>query len=70
MALIRTMQAIANDQLQGDNDDKNIGIKITLDAMQRPLREIINNAGEDASVILNEVRNGEGVFGYNAQTEE
>ncbi len=70
VALIRTMQAIANDQLQGDNDDQNIGIKITLDAMQRPLREIINNAGEDASVVLNEVRKGEGVFGYNAQTEE
>ncbi|MGI9289017.1 MAG: chaperonin GroEL [Pseudomonadales bacterium] len=70
VALIRTMQAIATDGLEGDNDDQNIGIKITLDAMLRPLREIINNAGEDASVVLNEVKNGKGNFGYNAQSEE
>ncbi len=70
VALIRAMQAITKDQLKGDNDDQNIGIKITLEAMLRPLREIINNAGEDASVVLNEVKKGEGAFGYNAQTEE
>jgi len=69
VALIRAMQALDKQQLKGANADQDIGISIVIAAMQRPLREIVTNAGEDASVIVNEVKKGTGNFGYNAQTE-
>ena len=70
VALIRVMLALDVDILKGSNHDQNVGVDIAMHAMQRPLREIVSNAGEDASVVLNEVKKGKRNFGYNAQTEE
>ncbi|GIS41428.1 MAG: hypothetical protein Ct9H90mP13_12740 [Pseudomonadota bacterium] len=49
---------------------KNVGINILRRALEEPLRQIVSNAGSDSSVILNEVANGKGNFGYNAATDE
>lgn len=68
VALIRAAHAISG--LKGDNEDQNVGIKVALRAMESPLRQIVVNAGEEASVIANNVKAGEGSFGYNAYTEE
>jgi len=68
VALIRVAHTLAN--LTGDNDDQNVGIRVALRAMESPLRQIVVNAGEEASVIANKVKAGEGSFGYNAYTEE
>ncbi len=68
VALIRAKQGL-ND-LKGDNADQDTGIKIALRAMEEPLRQIVDNAGQEASVILNEVSKGEGNYGYNAGTGE
>ncbi len=65
-ALVRTKQAIAN--LTGDNDEQNAGIKIVLRAMEEPMRQIVANAGDEPSVIVNKVSAEKGNFGYNAQT--
>ncbi len=65
-ALIRTKQAIAS--LVGDNDEQNAGIKIVLRAMEEPMRQIVGNAGDEPSVIVNKVSAEKGNFGYNAQT--
>jgi chaperonin GroEL len=70
VALIRTMQALNIKQLKGFNHDQDVGVDIVVHAMQRPLREIVANAGDDASVVLNEVKKASGNFGYNAQTEQ
>ncbi len=70
VALIRVVQALNKKKIPYHNHDQKIGIEIALHSMERPLREIINNAGEDASVVLNEVKKGKGNYGYNAQTEE
>ncbi len=64
VALIRALQSLKN--LKGDNDDQNIGIAILRRAMESPLRQIVTNAGEEASVILSKVVEGKGNFGYNA----
>jgi chaperonin GroEL len=68
VALIRALAGIA--KLKGDNEDQNHGIQIAKRAMEAPLREIVTNAGEEASVILNKVADGKGNFGYNAATGE
>ncbi|HAU4894443.1 TPA: chaperonin GroEL [Aeromonas hydrophila] len=68
VALVRVAAKLAG--LRGDNEDQNVGIKIALRAMEAPLRQIVINAGEEASVIANAVKNGEGNFGYNAYTEQ
>ena len=47
-----------------------MGIKLALRAMEAPLRQIVTNAGEEASVVASAVKNGEGNFGYNAGTEQ
>lgn len=65
-ALIRAKSAIKD--LQGDNDEQNAGIKIVLRAMEEPMRQIVANAGEEPSVVVNNVANGTGNYGYNAQT--
>ena len=65
-ALIRTKQAIAG--LKGDNDEQNAGIKIVLRAMEEPMRQIVANAGEEPSVIVNAMSQKKGNYGYNAQT--
>lgn len=64
VALIRAKQAIAN--LKGDNPDQDAGIKIVLRAMEEPLRQIVANAGDEASVVVNAVANGKGNYGFNA----
>jgi hypothetical protein len=55
---------------KGDNEDQNVGIGIASRAMTEPLRQIVINAGEEGSVVLNKVRDGKGNYGYNAQTGE
>jgi len=67
VALIRACLAIKD--LKGDNHDQDVGIAIAKRAMEEPLRQIVSNAGEEASVILNKVAEGEGNFGYNAATD-
>ncbi len=68
VALIRTLDAIKD--LKGDNDDQNVGINILRKAVEEPLRQIVQNAGGDASVVLNAVVEGKGNFGYDAATGE
>jgi len=68
VALIRAKAAVAG--LKGANEDQNHGILIALRAMEAPLREIVTNAGEEASVVLNKVAAGSGNFGYNAANGE
>ncbi len=68
VALIRALAAVG--ALKGDNEDQNHGIAIALRAMEAPLREIVTNAGEEPSVIVNKVKEGKGSFGYNAATGE
>jgi chaperonin GroEL len=68
VALLRALSALKD--LKGDNEDQNHGIVIARRAMEAPLREIVTNAGEEPSVVLNKVVAGSGNFGYNAQTGE
>ncbi len=68
VALVRTLGGL--DGLKGDNHDQDMGISILRRAVEEPLRQIVANAGEDASVVLNRVRESEGTFGYNAATGE
>jgi chaperonin GroEL len=68
VALIRALDAIK--KLKGDNEDQNHGILIAKRAMEAPLREIVANAGEEPSVVLNKVAAGKGNYGYDAQTGE
>ena len=56
--------------LAGDNEDQNVGIKLLRRAVEAPLRQIVTNAGEEAAVVLERVKAGEGNFGYNAATGE
>ena len=67
-ALVRALTKLHD--LKGDNEDQTHGIQIALRAFEAPLRQIVTNAGEEASVILNRVKDGEGNFGYNAATGE
>ena len=69
VALVRAQQSLYQQKLKGENHDQDIGITIVLRAMEQPLREIVINSGKEPSVILNKVTEGEGNFGYNAQTE-
>jgi chaperonin GroEL len=68
VALIRALQGI--EKLKGDNEDQDAGIRIAKRAMEAPLREIVNNAGDEASVVLNKVAGEKGNYGYNAATGE
>ena len=68
VALVRAKGALEG--LEGDNDDQNVGINILKKALEEPLRQIVSNSGNDASVVLNEVANGKGNYGYNAATGE
>jgi chaperonin GroEL len=68
VALVRAKQAILT--LKGDNADQNAGIGIVLRAMEEPLRVIVTNAGDEASVVINQVASGTGNYGYNAATGE
>jgi len=68
VALVRVAAILKG--LTGDNDDQNVGIRVALRAMESPLRQIVENCGEEASVVANNVRQGEGNYGYNATTGE
>ncbi len=68
VALVRAVAAL--DSLRGDNEDQNAGINILRRAMEAPLRQIVTNAGEEASVVLNKVKEGNGNYGYNAASGE
>ena len=68
VALIRARSAIT--ALTGANADQNAGIKIVLRAMEEPLRQIVTNGGEEASVVVAAVAAGKGNYGYNAATGE
>jgi chaperonin GroEL len=68
VALLRARSSIVN--LKGANHDQDAGIKIVLRAVEQPLREIVSNCGEEASVVVNKVLEGKGNMGYNAQTGE
>jgi len=69
VALIRSADAI-RDSVKTANADQEIGVSIALRAMEEPFRQIIANAGVEASVVLDKVRGKSGSYGYNAQTEE
>ena len=64
VALLRALKGIAN--LKGANDDQDVGINILRKAIEEPLRQIVGNAGADASVVLNAVVSGKGNYGFNA----
>jgi chaperonin GroEL len=68
VALLRARAKI--NKLKGDNHDQDAGIKIVLRAIEQPLREIVYNCGEEASVVVNKVLSGKGNYGYNAATGE
>jgi chaperonin GroEL len=68
VALLRARSVITS--LKGDNHDQDAGIKIVLRAIEEPLRQIVNNCGEEASVVVNKVLEGKGNFGYNAAIGE
>jgi chaperonin GroEL len=68
VALVRCCEAVS--RLKGDNHDQDSGAKIVLRALEEPLRQIVVNTGEEASVVLNKVAEGKGDYGYNAQTGE
>ncbi|WLH34532.1 chaperonin GroEL [Pseudomonas sp. FP2196] len=68
VALIRALEAILD--LKGDNADQDVGIAVLRRAVEAPMRQIAANSGDEPSVVVNEVKNGKGNFGYNAATGE
>ncbi len=68
VALVRVLKSI--EKLEGINEDQTVGVRILARSIEEPLRQIVTNAGEDAAVILNNVRAGKGAYGYNAATGE
>jgi len=68
VALIRVLKSL--EKLEGKNEDQTVGIRILARAIEEPLRQIVENAGEDAAVVLNAVKAGKGAYGYNAATGE
>ncbi|GAB1405920.1 chaperonin GroEL [Lentimicrobium sp.] len=67
IAYIRAISAL--ESLKGENEDEDTGIAIIKRALEEPLRQIVNNAGMEGSVVVQKVRDGEGNFGFNARTE-
>jgi chaperonin GroEL len=68
VALVRALQKVEG--LKGDNEDQDVGINLLLKAACTPLRQIVENAGEEPSVILDKVKVGKGNYGFNAATGE
>ena len=68
VALIRALQS--SEGIKGDNEDQNIGITIALKAMEAPIRQIVLNAGEEASVVVDKIKSEKGNHGFNAATSE
>lgn len=69
VAYIRAIQAIEKAKLKGDNDDENTGIAIIKRALEEPLRQIVQNAGLEGSIVVQKVRDGKEDFGYNARSD-
>ncbi|NBX43999.1 MAG: molecular chaperone GroEL, partial [Gammaproteobacteria bacterium] len=68
VALIRATKAL--EKFEGANEDQTVGVRILARSIEEPLRQIVENAGEDAAVILNQVKSGKGAYGYNAANGE
>lgn len=68
VALVRAANRISN--LSGQNEDQNVGIRVALRAMEAPLRQIVSNSGEEPSVVTNNVKDGQGNYGYNAAIDQ
>ncbi|MEM8501291.1 MAG: chaperonin GroEL [Pseudomonadota bacterium] len=68
VALVRALQGLG--ELTGDNDEQTVGIRLACRAMEAPLRQIVTNSGDEASVVLDKVKQGSGNTGYNAATGE
>ena len=64
VALVRALNSL--EKIKGDNDDQSVGVNIAKKAFEAPLRQIVTNAGEEASVIISKVREGKDAFGFNA----
>ena len=68
VAFVRALAKVEG--LTGDNEDQNVGIALLLRSVTQPLRQIVANSGEEASVILDKVKEGKGNYGFNAATGE
>ena len=68
VALVRALQAL--NEVKGINHDQDIGVNIARRAMEEPLRQIVSNAGDEPSVVVNKVKEGKGSYGYNAGNGE
>ena len=68
VALVRALQKVEG--LTGENEDQDVGIGLLLKAVSTPLRQIVANAGEESSVVLDKIKQGKGNFGFNAATGE
>ncbi len=68
VALVRALPAL--DSVETENEDQDAGVRIVRRALEEPLRTIVNNAGLEGSVVVQQVKDGEGAFGFNARTEE
>ncbi|MBT3325837.1 MAG: chaperonin GroEL [Gemmatimonadales bacterium] len=68
VALLRAQASLNETTL--DEDDEQVGLQILVRALEHPIRQIATNAGVEASIVVENVRNGEGAFGYNALTDE
>ena len=67
-ALVRCVNGVKG--VSGENPDQDMGVRIVLRSLEEPLRQIVANAGDDASVVMNSVASSEGNHGYNASTGE
>ena len=66
VALVRALSTVA--AIETDNEDQEVGVQLALRAMEAPMRQIATNAGDEASVVVDKVKQGEGNYGYNAAT--
>jgi chaperonin GroEL len=66
VALVRCLAVLEKIRIKAD---QKLGVKVVMRAMEEPLRQIAKNAGAEGSVVIDKVKNGEGAFGYNAQTD-
>ncbi len=69
IAYIRAIAAL-EDKMRGNNADENIGVQIIRRALEEPLRQIVENAGIEGSIVVQKVKEGKGDFGFNARTEQ
>ncbi|CAL4317765.1 chaperonin GroEL [Buchnera aphidicola] len=68
VALVRVAEKIS--KITGQNEDQNVGIRVALRAMEAPLRQIVENSGEEPSVVTNNIKDGKNNYGYNAATDK